>query len=282
MGLFGSKHGSADSTTTSKTWGADTIESILTSGVKPNWYYEDETLAPINSQMQQILDYELSPTGINNAKNMMGKGKQILGIGIDRARELGGITGQDVLDKWKSMTMNGYNDASDFMATQDAAIENHVMAVMGGDLAQNTQSNMATSGAFTSGQVNSSNAIVAQSANNMETQESAMAMKIARAAATGSAGAINSALRVKAGEAGLITKAGLGVIGTGAGMLDKAANNMWQAGTFETAYNQKQNNVNRHNDMINNNLPMIEDLEWYKAFVQAQGIDTTSSTHTSY
>lgn len=281
MGMF-SKHGSADSTTASKTWGADTIESILTSGVKPDWYYEDETLAPINAQMQQILDYELSPNGINNAKNIMGKGKGILSTGIADAKALAGISGQDILDKWKSMTMNGYNGASDFMNTQDANIENHVMAVMGGDLADNAQSTMGGNAAYTSGQVNSSNAIVAQSANNMATQESAMAMKIAKAAGAGSAGAISSALRVKAGEAGLITNAGLGVIGTGAGMLDKSVNNMWQAGTFETAYNQKQNNVNRHNNMINNNLPMIEDIQWFRAFEQAQGIDTTSTTHASY
>lgn len=281
MGLFGSKHGSADSTTSSTTWGASTIESILNSGIKPNYYYENETLAPINPAMQQILDYELSANPFNNARNIISRGQGILNNGVDAWKQLAGISGQDVLTKWHDMTMTGYNNASQFMQTQDQAIEDRVTAQMGSELASSAEAN-GNQAAYTSGALNQKSAIVANSAESMETQESAMAMKIARAAATGSASAISSALRVKAGEAGMISQAGLGVIGAGANMLDKAFNNAWQAGSFETAYQQKENNVNRHNNMINNNLPVIEDMQWFRAYLSAQGIDTTSTTHTSY
>lgn len=279
--MFGSHHGSADSTTTSKTWGADTIEQILMSGQRPSWYYEDETLAPINPQMQQILDYELSENPFINARQVMARGGHLIDTDEGMWQELAGISGQDILTKWRDMTATGYNNASQFMQNQDKAIEDHVNAMMGSELAQSAEVN-GNQAAYTSGALNQKSAIVAQSAESMETQESAMAAKIARAAATGSASAINSGLRVKVAEATGMGSLGLGVIGTGAKMFDKALNNAWQAGSFETAYNQKQNNVNRHNDMINNNLPMIEEMQWFEAMLQAQGIDTSSTTHTKY
>lgn len=281
MGMF-SKHGNASSTTHSTTWGAQYIEDILMNNQDgPQWYYEDETLAPINDQMQKILNYELSGKGIQNAGALGRKGKSILDAGISDWQKLAGISGQDVLTKWKGMASNAYNGASGFMQTQDQAIEDRVNAEMGSELAQSSEAN-GSQAAFTSGALNQKSAIVANSAESMETQESAMAMKIARAAASGSASAITSALRIKAGEAGMVSQAGLGIIGTAASLGDKALNNMWQAGAFETAYNQKQTNINRKNNMINNNLPTLEKMQWFQAMEQAQGIDTTSTTNTSF
>lgn len=283
MGLFGSKHGNASSTTSSKTWDADEIEDFLTNDYNPSIYYENEKLASIPESMQKILDYESSFGGANAAKSVFGKGKGLMSTAVADYQKLAGITGDDLLTEFKNLYSQAYSGASGYMDKQNEAIQNEVMTSMGGELAQNaTMQNAGGAVAGSSAANNSAMGIQEAGAESMEKQEADIAGKVGLASATGAAGAIRGGLRAKANQIGVIGGAATALMGTGAEMGSKVINNAWQSGIFEMGYNQKQNNVNRKNDMINKNLPLVEQQMWLETMLQAQGIDTTSTTNTKY
>lgn len=283
MGLFGSRHGNASSTTTSKTWGADEIEDYLTNDYNPSIYYENEKLAPITESMQKILDYESGFGGANAAKSVFGKGEGLMKTAVGEYQQLAGITGDDLLTEFKNLFSKAYSGASGFMDKQNEAIQGQVEVSTANAMAQNaTMQNAGGAVAGSSAANNSAMGIMEGGAESMEEQEANIAGKVGLASATGAASAIRGGLRAKANQIGVIGGAATALMGTGAKMGSKVINNAWQSGIFEMGYNQKENNVNRKNDMMNRSLPLVEQQMWLETMLQAQGIDTTSTTNTKY
>lgn len=279
MGLFGgSSSASSSSTNNSSTWNSSTIEDWL-NGMDTNVNYNNETWLDMNPYMQQFLDYELSPQAFNNANNVISAGGSIFKSGLSRLEQAGSITPQEAYAALYGGVKNVYSGMSGFMDNQDAAIQNQVMAQMGGDLASNAQKQMGgQSVAGSSAMNNSAMGIQEAGAESMEEQESQLAMQVLK----GSIKSVNNLASGYARAESGITKDLLGIGGNiikgGSKMENNAMSNFWNAAVVEQAYAQKGQDVARKNAMVNGNIGIMEDMYWLQTMLQAAGIDTTSTT----
>lgn len=280
MGLFGgSSSASSTSTNNSSTWGSQTIEDWLTNDFNSDINYQNESLLSLNPYIQNFLNYETSGQTFNNAQNVLGAGGQIFKQGLGRLEQAGSITPQAAYDALMTGAKGIYSSASGYMNTADTAIQNQVMASMGGELAQNAETmNAGGAVAGSSAMNNSAMGIQEAGAESMEEQESALAASIMK----GSVRTVNNLAGSYAKTQNGITKSLLGIGGNvikgGAKMQNNAMSNYWNAAVFEQAYAQKGENVARKNAMINSNIGVMEDMYWLQTMLQAQGIDTTSTT----
>lgn len=279
MSLFGgSSSASSSSTNHSSTWDSGDIENRV-QNMDYNINYQNEKWLDMNPYMQQFLDYELSPQAFNNAKNVIGAGGSIFKSGLSRLEQAGSITPQEAYAALYGGVKNVYSGMSGFMDNQDAAIQNQVMASMGGDLASNAQKQMGGQAvAGSSAMNNSAMGIQEAGAESMEEQESQLAMQVLK----GSIKSVNNLASGYARAESGITKDLLGIGGNiikgGAKMENNAMSNFWNAAVVEQAYAQKGEDVARKNGMINSNINIMEDMYWLQTMLQAAGIDTTSTT----
>lgn len=274
----GSSHASSNASNHSYTWNSSTIEDWL-NGMDTNIDYQNEDWLDMNPYMQGFLNYELSPQAFNNANNVMGAGGSIFKSGLSRLEQAGNITPQDAYAALYGGVKNVYSGMSGFMDNQDAAIQNQVMASMGGDLASNAQKQMGgQSVAGSSAMNNSAMGIQEAGAESMEEQESQLAMQVLK----GSVKSVNNLAGNYARAESGITKDLLGIGGNiikgGAKMQNNAMSNFWNAAVVEQAYEQKGQDVNRKNAMINNNIDVMENMYWLETMLQAAGIDTHSES----
>lgn len=279
MSLFGgSSSASSSSTNNSSTWNSGTIENWANS-MDTNINYQNENWLDMNPYMQEFLNYELGPEAFNNAQNVIGAGGSIFKSGLSRLEQAGSITPQEAYAALYGGVKNVYSGMSGFMDNQDAAIQNQVMAQMGGNLANNAQKQMGgQSVAGSSAMNNSAMGIQEAGAESMEEQESQLAMQVLK----GSIKSVNNLAGNYARAESGITKDLLGIGGNiikgGAKMQNNAMSNFWNAAVVEQAYAQKGADVNRKNNMINNNIGIMEDMYWLQTMLQTAGIDTSSTT----
>lgn len=279
MGLFGgSSSASSSSTNNSSIWDDPQIEQLVQS-INYQIQYSNETLDPLNQYMQQALGYMLDPDRFNTAKNLAGKGGQIWSTATGDFSKLKGLTPAQMLSAFESGTQSLYNDASGFMQQQDQSIENSVMASMGSSLAQNAETQHAGGAVVGSSAMNNSAmGILSGGAQSMESQESKVAAQILSAAArtTGSAekGLLRSASNLVSGEFGMAGNMFKAAAKSG----NSAMSNYWNAALLEQAYEQKSTDVNRKNNMINNNSTLMAQIAELAALLESGGSSTSSTT----
>ncbi|HGW6103724.1 TPA: hypothetical protein ACNIQM_001852 [Citrobacter werkmanii] len=275
MGLISGK-GSASTSSTSHTtsWLADALEPMVNDFI--NSYnginYENSIVSGLTPAEQAALERAGSGKAID-AGTSIAKGGASL---VEEA--LGGIEGL-LHGNGKTQFMSGvtglYNGASDFMAGQDAAIEDSVYSEMGQQFGQSAQSNMAsTSVSGSSAAQNATNSILASGANSMVQQESDLAAKIL----SGSIGLTTGAMKGEVGLLDQLMSAGGSIFQTGAKMASNGEKNQFNAGLFEQWFNQQTANNNRKNDMINNNMDLIDFSVLMQEILPTAGIDTTTDT----
>lgn len=279
MGLFGgSSSASSSSTNNSSIWDSAEIQSLVES-MGYNINYDNEYLAPMNSDMQNFLNYELNPQRFNTAKALGTKAGNVWNTATSDFNKLKGITGSDLLSAFEGGTNKLYSAASGFMDQQDQAIEDNVMTSMGSDLAQNATT-MNAGGAVAGSSALNSTAMGIKSggAQSMESQESKVAENILSAAARTTGKGISSGIR----GASSVVRSEFGMAGNlakaGAKSGGKAASNYWDAALVNQAYTQKQANVNRKNWMINNNSTLMTNAAELMAFLESGSAATTSTT----
>ncbi|EHL3531859.1 hypothetical protein KDM66_000861 [Salmonella enterica] len=274
MGMFGGGSSSSSSTSHTSSWLAPYVEPIVENFI--NDYsginYENSVVAGLTPAEQAALDRAGSGAAITTGQNIAKGGASL----IEQA--VGGIQGL-LEGNGKAQFMSGvtglYNGASDFMASQDSAIQDSVYSQMGAEFGQSAQSNMAsTSVAGSSAAQNATNSILASGANSMVQQESDLAMQILKGSVRLTSGAIS-------GEVGLLDQlmsAGGAIAKAGGTMAANGEKNQFNAGIFEQWFNQKVDNNNRRNDMINNNMPALDFAFLMNEILPTAGIDTTTNT----
>lgn len=281
MGMFSSPHGTANSssTTNSSTWNASQIESML-NGFDPNIYYEDQQVMQLDPVMQKILGYEQSATPFENAQKVFGKGKGIMSNVVDEYKQMKGVTGDQVLSEWLGTASKVYDSAGNYINTMDKGIENQVYAQMGSTMAQNATTNMQGS-TFTSGAANSAQAELTSGGQQMAAMESQVANSVLAASGHIATSGIRAKAGAKASEIGIEGKAATSLMGAGAKMGSNAMSNAWNAGLVNMGYQGYVNKTNRHNDMVNNNLDLADNMIWLEAMLQGSNVQTTSTTNGS-
>ncbi|HCK0320620.1 TPA: hypothetical protein NQG77_000242 [Salmonella enterica subsp. enterica serovar Infantis] len=281
MGIFaggGSSSSSSSSTADnhSYTWDSAAIENFL-NGFSNDINYENEKFLDANPYMQEFLNYELSPQSFNNAQAVLGAGGQIFKQGFSRLQKAGSITPQEIYEGLYNGVKMVNGQMSGYMDREDQAIQNQVMATMGGDLAQNAETmNAGGAVAGSSAMNNSAMGIQEAGAESMEEQMSQVAASILK----GSTRAVNNIAgtyaKAQSGITNSIMGIGSNIIKGGAKMQNKAMSNFWNASVVEQAIEQKQQNTARKNSMINENINVMEDMYWLQTMLQAAGIDTNS------
>lgn len=272
--MFGGGSSSSSSTSHTSSWLAPYVEPIVENFI--NDYsginYENSVVAGLTPAEQAALDRAGSGAAITTGQSIAKGGASL----IEQA--VGGIQGL-LEGNGKTQLMSGvtglYNGASDFMASQDSAIQDSVYSQMGAEFGQSAQSNMAsTSVAGSSAAQNATNSILASGANSMVQQESDLAMQILKGSVRLTSGAIS-------GEVGLLDQlmsAGGAIAKAGGTMAANGEKNQFNAGIFEQWFNQKVDNNNRRNDMINNNMPALDFAFLMNEILPTAGIDTTTNT----
>lgn len=279
MGLLGGGGGSASSSSTSNTssWLADTLEPIVNNFINgyQGFDYENSNVAGLTPAEQAALkragDGGAITTGTNIAKGGAGLIEEALS-GIQGLLHGGG----------KSQFMSGvsglYDSASGFMDSQDNAIQDSVYSQMGSQFGQSAQSNMASGAvAGSSNAQNATNSILASGANSMVQQESDLASQIL-------SGAVGLTSQGMHGEVGLLNELmgeGGSMFGTGTKMAASGEKNQMNAGLFEQWFNQKVDNNNRKNDMINGNMGLINFAALMQEVLPTAGIDTNTTSNST-
>ncbi|TKV08260.1 hypothetical protein FDX19_15595 [Citrobacter sp. wls619] len=275
MGLI-TGNGSSTSSSTSHTtsWLADALEPIVNdfissySGIN----YENSVVSGLTPAEQAALERAGSGKAIDTGTSIAKGGASL----VDEA--LGEIQGL-LEGNGKTQFMSGvtglYNGASDFMDTQDSAIEDSVYSEMGAEFGNTAQSTMASTAVSGSSSADSArNAVLSSGANSMVTQESDLAMKILK----GSVGLTTGAMSGEVGLLDQLLSAGGSIFQTGTKMAASGEKNQFNAGLFEQWFNQQTANNNRKNDMINNNMDLIDFSVLMQEILPAAGIDTTTDT----
>ncbi|WP_369136409.1 hypothetical protein [Klebsiella variicola] len=278
MGMF-SKHGSSTDTsdTHSTIWNSQQIEDFLNS-LDTDVHYDPYKLVDNSPAMQAVLDYYESGKGFTTAESVINAGKNAAQIAAGDFGKLKGITGKDLLGAFSEATQALYGGASDFMAQQDQAIEDQVSVQMGQQFAQNATAMNAAGGTVGSSALNNSTqSILSSGYNSIVTQESKLAASVLGKSASIAGRGISGALRGATGIIGAEGRVASGLIGAGGKMFNSAVSNLWNAGLVDTARAQKEQNMNRHNSMVNGNTGIMEDMYWLEAMLQAGGIDTDST-----
>ncbi|WEF29977.1 hypothetical protein PYR66_09920 [Klebsiella aerogenes] len=273
-----SKHGSSTDTsdTHSTIWNSQQIEDFLNS-LDTDVHYDPYKLVDNSPAMQAVLDYYESGKGFTTANSVINAGKNVAKVAANDFGKLKGITGKDLLGAFSEATQALYGDASGFMAQQDQTIENQVNAQMGAQFAQNAETMNSGATAGSSALNNSASSILASGANSMASQESKLAASVLGKSASIAGRGISGALRGATGIIGAEGNIAGGLIGAGGKMFNSAISNLWNAGLVDTARAQKEQNMNRHNSMVNGNTGIMEDMYWLEAMLQAGGIDTDST-----
>ncbi|EAS9012752.1 hypothetical protein LO364_000404 [Salmonella enterica] len=234
--------------------------------------YENSVVAGLTPAEQAALERAGSGEAITAGQNIAKGGASL----IEQA--VGSIQGL-LEGNGKTQFMSGvtglYNGASDFMASQDSAIQDSVYSQMGTEFGQSAQSNMAsTSVAGSSAAESATNSILASGANSMIQQESDLAMQILK----GSVGLTSGAISGEVGLLDQLMSAGGAIAKAGGTMAANGEKNQFNAGIFEQWFNQQVDNNNRRNDMINNNMSAINFALLMDEVLPTAGIDTTTNT----
>lgn len=270
----GGSSASGSSTSHTTSWLDQYVEPIVENFI--NDYsginYENSVVAGLTPAEQAALDRAGSGAAITTGQNIAKGGASL----IEQA--VGSIQGL-LEGNGKSQFMNGvsglYNSASGFMEGQDNAIENEVYSSMGAAFGQSAQSNMAsTSVSGSSAAEYATSSILSSGANEMVQRESQLAESILKGAVGLTGGAIS-------GEVGLLDQlmsAGGEMAKAGGKMAANGEKNQFNAGIFEQWFNQKVDNNNRRNDMINNNMSAINFALLMDEVLPTAGIDTTTNT----
>lgn len=279
MGLFGSKHGSSTSTTNSTIWDAALIESLVTSGNAGNINYTPYQIADPTQEMKNVINYETSGAAFNNSKSMANKASSMGAIFSSDISKLKGITGEDIMNLYKSGTSDLFNAASGFMANEDQSIEDSLLAKYGSQSAQLAES---TQGTFTSGAANAHSALAVGTANSMESEESELAAKVMMNAANITGNAIKGGIRGYSNMIGREGQATAGLYKAAAKMTGNAVDNYWNAGLAKWAYQNAENHQNWKNEMIIDNKSGFSNLMMLEALLQSGGADTSSTNTVTY
>ncbi|HHW9169191.1 TPA: hypothetical protein ACU3FM_001608 [Salmonella enterica] len=234
--------------------------------------YENSVVAGLTPAEQAALERAGSGAAITTGQSIAKGGASL----IEQA--VGSIQGL-LEGNGKTQFMSGvtglYNGASDFMASQDSAIQDSVYSQMGNEFGQSAQSNMAsTSVAGSSAAESATNSILASGANSMIQQESDLAMQILK----GSVGLTSGAISGEVGLLDQLMSAGGAIAKAGGTMAANGEKNQFNAGIFEQWFNQQVDNNNRRNDMINNNMSAINFALLMDEVLPTAGIDTTTNT----
>lgn len=278
MGMFGPKHGSSTSTTNSTIWDAALIESLIGNGGS-TINYTPYQIADPTQEMKNVINYETSGAAFNNSKSMAGKAGAVSSIFKTDAAKLKGLTGEDIMNAYKTGTSDLFNAASGFMDNQDQAIEDSLLTKYGSQSAQLAET---TNGAFSSGAANAHSALAVGTANSMESEESELAAKIMMSAANTTGAAIKGGIRGYSNMIGHEGQLAAGLYKTAAKMGGNAVDNYWNAGVAKWAYQNEVNHQNWKNEMIINNASGFNDLLWLQELLQAGGADTNSTNTVTY
>ncbi|EPT9873090.1 hypothetical protein ACVTW2_000675 [Escherichia coli] len=279
MGLFGgSSSASSTSTNNSYTWNSQQIEDFL-NGMSTDVNYTNETFLDMNPYLQSFLDYETGGSEFRNAKNVMGRGEQVFSKGYNRLQNAASITPTQIYDALYQGVKGVNSSLQGYVSNEDSAIQNQVMASMGGELAQNAETmNAGGAVAGSSAMNNSAMGIQEAGAESMEKQESDLAMKVLRGSASAVNGLASGYARAESGITKSMMGIGANVMKAAAKMGNTAKSDYWNAALVEQAVAQKQANTSRKNEMINNNKGIMENMYYLETMLQAAGIDTTSTT----
>ncbi|WP_333498549.1 hypothetical protein [Kluyvera sp. CHPC 1.2972] len=275
MGLFGGGSSSSSSTSNTTSWLAQYVEPIVTNYI--NDYsginYENSVVAGITPAEQAALDRAGSGDAITAGTSLAKGGLSLIDEAITNIQGL--LEGNG-----KTQFMSGvtglYNKAGDFMDSQDSAIQDQVYSEMGSEFGSEAQSNMAsTSVAGSSAADSARNSVLSSGANSMVEQESDLAMQILK----GSVGLTTGAMSGEVGLLDQLMSAGGSIAKAGGTMAANGEKNQMNAGVFEQWFNQKVDDNNRRNDMINNNMSAINFALLMDEVLPTAGIDTTTTTN---
>lgn len=276
---WGGNSSSSTSDTHSWTWNSSQIENMM-NNFDSDIYYENKTIDPMNTTLRNALNYAESGNAINTANNVIGWGKKGFGSMINRLQKEAAVTPEQYWAALEGGAQHIYQGMSGYMSQQNQAIEDQAYSEAGQNLAQNTTSNMASGGAYTSGAAMEHNSIAASTGNSIASQEAALSTDV-----------MNEALGISSNIArgytkgyNSLTSEGLNIAGNamsaGANMKGKATKNMWNAGLVDQLASQLNTNNNRRNRMINGNLPLAEEMFWLSAELSTAGVDTNTHTET--
>lgn len=270
----GGSSASGSSTSHTTSWLDQYVEPIVENYINDykGFNYENSVVAGLTPAEQAALERAGSGVAITTGQNIAKGGASL----IEQA--VGGIQGL-LEGNGKTQFMSGvtglYNGASDFMASQDSAIQDSVYSQMGAEFGQSAQSNMAsTSVSGSSAAESATNSILASGANSMIQQESDLAMQILK----GSVGLTSGAISGEVGLLDQLMSAGGAIAKAGGTMAANGEKNQFNAGIFEQWFNQQVDNNNRRNDMINNNMSAINFALLMDEVLPTAGIDTTTNT----
>lgn len=270
----GGSSASGSSTSHTTSWLDQYVEPIVENYINDykGFNYENSVVAGLTPAEQAALERAGSGAAITTGQNIAKGGASL----IEQA--VGSIQGL-LEGNGKTQFMSGvtglYNGASDFMASQDSAIQDSVYSQMGAEFGQSAQSNMAsTSVSGSSAAESATNSILASGANSMIQQESDLAMQILK----GSVGLTSGAISGEVGLLDQLMSAGGAIAKAGGTMAANGEKNQFNAGIFEQWFNQQVDNNNRRNDMINNNMSAINFALLMDEVLPTAGIDTTTNT----
>lgn len=270
----GGSSASGSSTSHTTSWLDQYVEPIVENYINDykGFNYENSVVEGLTPAEQAALERAGSGAAITTGQNIAKGGASL----IEQA--VGSIQGL-LEGNGKTQFMSGvtglYNGASDFMASQDSAIQDSVYSQMGNEFGQSAQSNMAsTSVAGSSAAESATNSILASGANSMIQQESDLAMQILK----GSVGLTSGAISGEVGLLDQLMSAGGAIAKAGGTMAANGEKNQFNAGIFEQWFNQQVDNNNRRNDMINNNMSAINFALLMDEVLPTAGIDTTTNT----
>lgn len=270
----GGSSASGSSTSHTTSWLDQYVEPIVENYINDykGFNYENSVVAGLTPAEQSALERAGSGAAITTGQNIAKGGASL----IEQA--VGSIQGL-LEGNGKTQFMSGvtglYNGASDFMASQDSAIQDSVYSQMGAEFGQSAQSNMAsTSVSGSSAAESATNSILASGANSMIQQESDLAMQILK----GSVGLTSGAISGEVGLLDQLMSAGGAIAKAGGTMAANGEKNQFNAGIFEQWFNQQVDNNNRRNDMINNNMSAINFALLMDEVLPTAGIDTTTNT----
>lgn len=290
MGLGGSTSGgmssnssssSSTSTNNSYTWNSQQIEDFMNT-FNPEINYTNEKFLEANPYIQQFLDYELSPQSFNTAHNVIGTGLDIFQQGYNRLQKAAGITPQEIYEGLYNGVKMVNGQMSGYMNRADSAIQDQVMVSMGGELAQNAETqNAGGAVAGSSAMNNTAMGIQESGAESMEEQESQVAANILKGSIRSVNNIAGSYAKAQSGITNSIMGIGKNIINSGAKMFNNDMSNYWNAAVVEQDWAQKEQNTSRKNANVNNNLNLLDDYLWLDTMLQTAGIDTTSTTNSS-
>lgn len=270
----GGSSASGSSTSHTTSWLDQYVEPIVENYINDykGFNYENSVVAGLTPAEQAALERAGSGEAITAGQNIAKGGASLIEQAVGSIQ---GLLNGNAKTQFMSGVTGLYNGASDFMASQDSAIQDSVYSQMGTEFGQSAQSNMAsTSVAGSSAAESATNSILASGANSMIQQESDLAMQILK----GSVGLTSGAISGEVGLLDQLMSAGGAIAKAGGTMAANGEKNQFNAGIFEQWFNQQVDNNNRRNDMINNNMSAINFALLMDEVLPTAGIDTTTNT----